>query len=115
MIYCKRVYEPVEPGDGYRVLVDRLWPRGVKKNALPMDLWCKEVAPSQALRQAFHASLLDYDGFRAAYRQELRDNEAAWRPLATRAATGDVTLLYASRDTLRNHAMVLAEFLLTAG
>ncbi|NDL63405.1 DUF488 domain-containing protein [Acerihabitans arboris] len=115
MIYCKRVYEPAEPGDGYRVLVDRLWPRGVKKNALRMDLWCKDVAPSQALRRAFHASLLGYDDFRAAYCRELGANEAGWRPLASRAGKGNVTLLYAARDKVRNHAMILAAFLLSAG
>ena len=71
MIQCKRVYDPQEASDGYRILVDRLWPRGIKKEALNYDEWCKILAPSTDLRKAFHGETLDFAHFSQRYRQEL--------------------------------------------
>jgi uncharacterized protein YeaO (DUF488 family) len=111
-ISCKRVYDRVEKDDGYRVLVDRMWPRGLKKTDLAYDEWCRDVAPSSDLRTAFHSSSLNFDEFGKAYRRELGTNQPAWTPLLYRAGHGNVTLLYASRDRERNHARVLAAFLI---
>ena len=69
MIQCKRVYDPQESSDGYRVLVDRLWPRGIKKEALACDEWCKELTPSAELRKAFHGEAIDFAHFSQRYRQ----------------------------------------------
>ena len=99
MIQCKRVYDPQESSDGYRVLVDRLWPRGIKKEALACDEWCKELTPSAELRKAFHGEAIDFAHFSQRYRQEL---DAHRQPL---------TLLYAAKNTEQNHARVLAAWL----
>lgn len=106
----KRVYDAPADEDGLRILVDRLWPRGLRKDAARIDHWLKEVAPSDALRRRFHARPQAWDDFRAAYAEELRDNPALaeLRALARRER---VTLLYASRDAERNNARVLAELL----
>lgn len=77
MIQCKRVYEQASPDDGYRVLVDRLWPRGVKKTDLAYDEWCKTLTPSNDLRKAFHSETLDFNAFSKAYRE-------SWRSTRTR-------------------------------
>ncbi len=89
-----------------------MWPRGLKKTDLAYGEWCRDVAPSSDLRKAFHNASLSFDEFGTAYRQELRENTPAWKPLLDRAGQGNVTLLYASRDRECNHARVLAEFLL---
>ena len=75
MIQCKRVYDPQESSDGYRVLVDRLWPRGIKKEALACDEWCKELTPSAELRKAFHGEVVDFATFREQYLAELAQHE----------------------------------------
>ncbi|WP_028241318.1 DUF488 domain-containing protein [Stutzerimonas azotifigens] len=111
MIQCKRAYEPAALGDGYRVLVDGLWPRGLKKTGLAHDAWRRELAPSKALRQALHRGEVDFAGFRERYRQALAAHPEHWWDLAARAAEGPVTLLYAARDEARNNARVLAEWL----
>jgi uncharacterized protein YeaO (DUF488 family) len=108
VIQCKRVYELASPADGYRVLVDRLWPRGLKKTDLQYDEWNKTLAPSTALRKAFHADLIDFTTFRAEYMQELDGLREEGCRLVAR---GNVTLLYATRNTTQNHAEVLAEWL----
>ena len=79
MIQCKRVYDPQEESDGYRILVDRLWPRGIKKEALNYAEWCKTLAPSTDLRKAFHGETLDFAHFSQRYRQELEAADAALR------------------------------------
>ena len=82
MIQCKRVYEQASPDDGYRVLVDRLWPRGVKKMDLAYDEWCKTLTPSNELRKAFHGETIDFDAFSQAYRKSrrnIRTKGFAWR------------------------------------
>ncbi|MDF7661877.1 DUF488 domain-containing protein [Erwiniaceae bacterium L1_54_6] len=111
MIQCKRVYDPVSADDGYRVLVDRLWPRGIKKTDLHYDEWSKTLAPSTALRKAFHAETLDFTSFSESYHQELAAHQDEGRQLAGRGKHGTVTLLYAAKDTQHNHAEVLAQWL----
>lgn len=120
-VSCLRVHDLVsgraDPGDAYVVLVDRLWPRGVRKDAFRHDEWCRDVAPSDGLRREFHGGDVGFDAFVERYRAELSRPPAvaAVRRLATRAADEDVVLAYASRDTERNHARVLADVVLAAG
>ncbi|MCJ0973772.1 DUF488 family protein [Pseudomonas sp. PS1] len=111
MIQCKRAYEAAQPGDGYRVLVDRLWPRNRRKELLPLHAWLAEVAPSTALRQAFKSKEMDFAAFRQAYRNELAAHPEYWWPLLEKAERGVLTLIYAARDEQRNNAKVLAEWL----
>lgn len=111
MIQCKRVYDAAAKEDGYRVLVDRLWPRGIKKADLAYDEWCKALAPSAELRKAFHGEAIDFAAFKKSYREELEAQKEAGEQLAARGKTGTVTLLYAAKDTEQNHAVVLAEWL----
>jgi len=105
----KRVYEPEEESDGLRVLVDRLWPRGVKKMAI--DLWLKDIAPSDALREWFHHEERKWSDFRKKYLKELKDNPDAVAELRRAGKGKTVTLLYGARDTEHNQALVIAEFL----
>jgi uncharacterized protein YeaO (DUF488 family) len=107
-IRIKRVYEPAEKSDGKRILIDRLWPRGVKKTAV--DLWLKDVAPSDALRNWFHHEEPKWATFRARYRKELAANKDAVAALR-KAAKGTATLLYGAKDETHNQAVVLAEYL----
>jgi len=117
MLGIKRAYEPPARGDGYRVLVDRLWPRGIGREALSLDAWTKEVAPSHALRRWFSHDPRRWREFVARYRQELREPaaRATLRDLARRAATRRVTLVYAARDPEHNNAVVLRGVLGRAG
>lgn len=108
MIVCKRVYQQANPDDGYRVLVDRLWPRGIKKSDLPLDEWNKTLAPSTALRKAFHSESIDFAEFSRCYRDELKAHPDELAQLARRARDGNVTLLYGAKNTEQNHARVLA-------
>lgn len=110
-IQCKRVYETASADDGYRVLVDRLWPRGVKKAELAFDEWCKDLTPSAALRKEFHAEMIDFAAFREAYLQELAEHKDQGLTLAARQKQQTVTLLYAAKNEQQNHARVLAEWL----
>src|SRR5579864_4108924 len=102
----KRVYEDPKPSDGIRVLVDRLWPRGLKKDAVPLDHWTKDVAPTPALRQWFGHDPDRFTEFKRRYTAELKSNPAVkeLRKLGTRRV---VTLLYGARDPEINHAVVL--------
>ena len=113
MIQCKRVYDTASKEDGYRVLVDRLWPRGIKKVDLAYDEWCKALAPSTELRKAFHGEVIDFAAFKKSYREELEAQKEAGEQLAARGKNGTVTLLYAAKDREQNHAVVLAEWLRT--
>ncbi|WP_345800673.1 DUF488 family protein [Microbacterium sp. AZCO] len=111
-IRLKRVYDDASPDDGFRVLVDRLWPRGVSKERAAIDLWAKEAAPTTELRRAFHQDGMDWDTFAAAYRAELATNPAV-PALRTALADQDVvTLLYGAHDERHNHADLLREALL---
>lgn len=113
MIHCKRVYVPADPSDGYRVLVDRLWPRGIKKEALLHDEWCKTLTPSAALRKALHGGAIDFTHFSQQYREELDAQRDEGLRLATLAHQQPLTLLYGAKDTRQNHALVLAQWLET--
>ncbi|HGY3716923.1 DUF488 domain-containing protein [Citrobacter sp. Res13-Sevr-PEB04-36] len=110
-IQCKRVYDPADKNDGYRVLVDRLWPRGIKKTDLDFDEWNKALTPSAELRKAFHAELIDFKHFAEQYRTELVQQQQEGKRLADIARQQTVTLLYAAKNTQQNHALVLAEWL----
>lgn len=110
-IQCKRVYDPAEKSDGYRVLVDRLWPRGVKKTDLVFNEWDKALTPSSDLRKAFHADIIDFAHFSEQYRAELAQQQQEGKRLADIARQQPLTLLYAAKDTQQNHALVLAEWL----
>lgn len=112
-ILTKRVYDGADDGDGVRVLVDRLWPRGVRKEAACLDEWCKGVAPSADLRTWFGHREERFDEFAAAYRHELDASEDAAAFVARCRAwlsQGNVTLLYAARSTTCNHAAVLRQW-----
>jgi len=112
MLKLKRVYDPPERDDGYRVLVDRLWPRGLAKDKAHVDVWLKDAAPSDALRKWFHQDPERWRGFRARYREELRaDGETLSSLRALIREKGSVTLLFAARDEDRNNAAVLAQML----
>jgi uncharacterized protein YeaO (DUF488 family) len=108
-IKIKRVYEPAERGDGVRILVDRLWPRGLSKDKI--DLWLKDIAPSDALRNWFHHEEPKWVSFRSKYRKELAANKTAVAELRKAAKGKNVTLLYGAKDTEHNQAVVIAEFL----
>jgi len=110
-LQIKRVYAEAAPQDGARILVDRLWPRGMKKEAAGLALWLKEVAPTTALRQAFHQGGMDWEEFRRRYRAELDANPEPVARLREYLHKGRVTLLYSVHDEVRNHAAVLAEYL----
>jgi uncharacterized protein YeaO (DUF488 family) len=111
MVKVKRVYEPVARGDGKRFLVERLWPRGVKKEALADVEWLKDVAPSNELRKWFAHRADRWPQFRRRYTQELNANPDAWDPLVRARRRGDVTLLFSARDVEHNNAVALKAYL----
>ena len=111
MIQIKRAYEAADVEDGVRFLVDRLWPRGVRKEALSMEAWLKETAPSNELRHWYHHDPDQWDEFRRRYFKELEANPDAWQPILKAARRGAVTLLYSSKHTEHNNAVALKEFL----
>ena len=111
IVKVKRVYESIQRSDGTRFLVERLWPRGMKKEQLKLDAWLKDVAPSDSLRRWFGHDPLKWNEFQKKYRAELSDNLDAWKPILEAAKRGRVTLLYSSRDTEHNNALVLKSFL----
>jgi uncharacterized protein YeaO (DUF488 family) len=110
-VRTKRIYEPASATDGYRVLVDRVWPRGVSKDAAAVDEWARELAPSKELRQWFGHRPERFEEFRRRYRQELRGRDEELGALRKRSRRGTVTLLFGARDTEHNNAVVLAELL----
>jgi uncharacterized protein YeaO (DUF488 family) len=111
VIKLKRVYEPASGDDGVRLLVERLWPRGVRKTRLKLDGWLKEVAPSADLRKWYGHDPKKWPEFRRRYFTELRAAPAAWRPLLSAAKRGRVTFIYAAHDEARNGAVALKAFL----
>lgn len=111
MIKLKRIYEPADPKDGRRVLVERLWPRGISKERAALDLWLKEVAPSSELRTWFGHDPAKWEEFRKRYWDELQKNEDAVAQLRELARMGDVTFIYAARDTEHNAAIALKDFI----
>lgn len=111
MISIKRAYEPASRNDGTRFLVERLWPRGVKKESLKIEAWLKEVGPSTDLRTWFSHDPEKWDEFRRRYRRELDAHPEAWQPIVAAARRGPVTLVYSSHDTEHNNAVALQEYL----
>lgn len=111
MIRIKRAYEPPSRSDGRRLLVERLWPRGIKKADLALDEWLKDVAPSTELRQWFGHDVDRWKEFQRKYRAELRANRAAWQPILDAAEHGSVTLIYSAHDPEHNSALVLRDYL----
>lgn len=112
MISIKRVYEPKSAGDGCRVLVDRLWPRGVSKQKAALDLWMKDIGPSTELRQWFGHDPAKWAGFQKKYREELKGKNEMLDELRNLAKdNGQLTLLYGARDQEHNEAVIIAELL----
>jgi uncharacterized protein YeaO (DUF488 family) len=111
MIQIARVYDLPKEKSGSHFLVERLWPRGMKKESLHLDAWVKDVAPSQSLRTWYSHRVERWPEFRKRYLAELRAHPAAWKPLLEAARRGNVTLLYAARDTEHNSALLLRDFL----
>ena len=112
MITLKRAYDTASRSDGARFLVERLWPRGVSKDALRLDTWFKDVAPSAGLRTWYGHNPARWTEFRRRYVRELDRRPDAWAPIAAAAKRGTVTFVYAARDTERNSAIVLREYVL---
>ena len=110
-VHVKRAYEPPAPSDGYRVLIDRLWPRGVERESARLDEWARELAPSTELRRWFGHDPARFGEFRERYLDELSAQEAKLRELRERARETTLTLVYGARDTEHNDAVVLAELL----
>lgn len=108
-VKVKRIYRPVEKTDGKRILVDRLWPRGVSKEAAHLDEWMKEIAPSTGLRQWFHHDSANWDEFTARYLLELKQNPAVGHLLDIVKQNETVTLLYSAHDEQHNQALVLLD------
>jgi|SRR5687767_6265205 uncharacterized protein YeaO (DUF488 family) len=111
MIRIKRAYEPAARGDGRRLLVERLWPRGMRKEALLMDAWVKEVAPSTELRKWFSHRVDRWTEFQRRYRRELSGHHDAWSPILEASRRGTVTLVYSAHDREHNAAVVLRDYL----
>jgi uncharacterized protein YeaO (DUF488 family) len=110
-IRLKRVYEPATPSDGYRILIDRLWPRGISRDQARLDGWERGLAPSAELRGWFGHEPGRFDEFRRRYIEELRDQRPRLTTLRRRARAGTLTLVYAARDSEHNDAVVLAAVL----
>jgi uncharacterized protein YeaO (DUF488 family) len=111
VIKLKRVYEPDGPDDGRRFLVDRIWPRGVRKEALSIDAWLKEAGPSNELRKWFGHDPSRWAEFRQRYERELEAHPEVLEPLLEAAHQGDITLVYSARDEQHNQAVVIRDVL----
>lgn len=111
-VHIKRVYDPAEVGDGYRVLIDHTWPRGVSRERAHLDEWARYLAPSDELRRWFGHDPDRFKEFRSRYRRELRGKRQLLDELRDRASRGRLTIVYAARDREHNNAVVLAELLL---
>jgi uncharacterized protein YeaO (DUF488 family) len=110
-VQIKRIYEPAEPGDGYRVLVDRVWPRGISRERAGLDDWARELGPSDELRKWFGHVPERFEEFRSRYRRALRTKRQQLDELRKHAGRRQLTLLYGARDQEHNNALVLAELL----
>ena len=111
-INIKRIYEDAKKSDGYRILVDRLWPRGIKKETAHLDLWLKDIAPSPALRKWFNHDPAKWGEFQKRYTNELKHKDEAVDLVLDKAKKSTVTLLYGAKDLEHNHALVLQHYLL---
>lgn len=112
-ILIKRIYEPAAKSDGFRVLVDRLWPRGIAKESAKLDLWLPDLGPSTELRKWFNHDPAKWDEFRRRYHAELKEKKELVAELKGRAKEGTVTLLYSAKDEAHNQAVALKELLLS--
>lgn len=110
-VRTKRAYDSPEAGDGYRVLIDHVWPRGVRRDALRLDEWARELAPSDELRRWFNHDPERFEEFRTRYRAELAEHPDQIGGLRAHARSGGLTIVYAARDRAHNNAAVLAELL----
>jgi len=110
-ISIKRAYVTPAPEDGFRILVDRLWPRGLSKERARIDLWLKDIAPSAALRKWFGHDPVKWQEFRRRYREELRQNPECLATIKKQARNAPVTLVYGAKDEQHNDAVVLLDFL----
>lgn len=111
MIALKRIYDEPSNNDGFRVLVDRLWPRGMKKEDAELDMWMKDIAPSHDLRKWYGHDTGNWEEFKKRYFEELENHDEEVKKLLAKADGGEVTLLYAAKDEEHNNAIVLKEFL----
>ena len=111
MIQIKRVRDPVAKTDGVRLLVERLWPRGIKKTDLKMDGWLKDAAPSTALRKWFNHDPAKWEEFQRRYRAELNEHPEAWKPILAAGKKKNVTLLFSSHDADHNNVVALKAYL----
>ncbi len=113
MVRIRRIYDPEKPNEGYKVLVDRLWPRGISKDKATWDEWMKETAPSQELRKWFHHDPEKWEQFKQLYKNELAEKQDELRKLKALEKKYEVlTLVYAAKDELHNNAVVLKELIL---
>lgn len=110
-IQIKRIYDPPEPADGYRIFIDRLWPRGLKKEQVHFDVWLKELAPSTELRRWFGHDPEKWEGFKVRYFRELDEQPTAVAEVAERAAAGVVTLVFGAKAERTSNAAALKEYL----
>lgn len=115
MIKVKRVYDEISKDDGKRFLVERVWPRGIKKEILKIDGWLKDVAPSTELRKWFGHKPENWAEFRKKYERELDEKTSLLTPILEASKSGNVTLLYSAKDTLHNSAIVLKEYIESLG
>lgn len=113
-IKIKRVYEPASDDDGMRILVDRIWPRGITKSRANLDSWMPDIAPSSDLRRWFNHDPEKWTQFTRRYANQLRDNKAAVQALREKVARGPITLLYAAKDEQHNNAAALKQFLVSS-
>jgi uncharacterized protein YeaO (DUF488 family) len=111
MVKIKRAYDKISSDDGKRILVDRLWPRGIKKDEAKIDEWIKEIAPSNELREWFAHDPSKWQEFKKRYREELKDQSNLIKILKHRAKKGNITLIFSARDTEHNNAVVLSELI----
>ena len=111
MIQIKRVYDPAASSDGFRMLVERLWPRGMKKENAKLDAWLKDVAPSTELRKWFSHDPAKWPEFQRRYAAELDQHPEAWQPILDAAKKGKVTLLFSSHDADHNNVVALKKYL----
>jgi uncharacterized protein YeaO (DUF488 family) len=111
VVKTKRIYDPASPDDGRRILIDRLWPRGIKKEEAKIDEWLRDIAPSAELRKWFSHDPEKWQEFKKRYKRELKDKSELVRTLRAKAKKGTITLLFASKDTEHVNAAVLKEVL----
>ena len=114
-VSVKRAYLPPLPGDGRRVLVDRLWPRGLSKDKIQLTEWLKDVSPSDGLRRSVHEGSITWSEFKRRYIEELKDHDLDLQRLAKYAKEGNLTLVFSAHDPEKNNAVVLRDYLKKLG